>query len=126
MVRRQSSGLISSTPPVGPAMPALLISASSPPREALTSSNSRATSASEGPRHSSLGMSGAIVGEEFVGDIANMDPRATRYEQIGGCAPDTGRAGRDQNAQRLRERKDVCGIVHSVAPTIRFTCRVAP
>src|SRR6202035_6087101 len=47
MVRRQSSGLISSTPPVGPAIPALLISASSPPSEALTSSNKRATSASE-------------------------------------------------------------------------------
>src|SRR5882724_11998538 len=44
MHRRQSAKLISSTPPVGPAVPALLMSASSPPSEAFTSANSAATS----------------------------------------------------------------------------------
>src|SRR5262245_22231158 len=45
MQRSQSSGRISSTGAVGPAMPALLTSTSSPPRLRRTSSNSRSTSA---------------------------------------------------------------------------------
>src|SRR5262245_52349893 len=44
MVRRQSSGEISSTPAVGPAMPALLISPSRPPSEAFASTKKRSTS----------------------------------------------------------------------------------
>ena len=71
-------------------------------------------------------MSGAVVGEEFVGDVADMDLRATRYEQIGGRASNARCAGRDQNAQLLRKSKDVSGIVHSVTPIIRFTRREAP
>ena len=47
MVRRQSAGEISSTPPVGPATPALFTSTSRPPSFARTSPNMRATSASE-------------------------------------------------------------------------------
>jgi hypothetical protein len=61
-------------------------------------------------------MSDAVVGEELVGDIADMDLSATRYEQVGGRAPNARRAGCDQDAQRLRERKDVNGITHQVAP----------
>src|SRR5918994_1315640 len=46
MQRSQSSGRMSSTFAVGPAMPALLISTSSPPRNFFTSANSRSTSSS--------------------------------------------------------------------------------
>ena len=44
--RRQSAAVISSTPPVGPAMPALLTRRSRPPSPSRTASNSAATSAS--------------------------------------------------------------------------------
>ena len=68
-------------------------------------------------------MSGAVVGEELVGDVANMDLRATGYEQVGGGASNARCAGRDENAQRLGKSKDVSGIVHSVTPIIS---RAAP
>ena len=71
-------------------------------------------------------MSRAVVGEELVGDVADMDLRATRDEQVGGRAPNARRAGRDQNAQLLGESKDVSGIAHAVAPTIMLACRAAP
>src|SRR4029453_7648099 len=46
MQRRQSAGVISSTPPVGPAMPALLMRASRPPHSLATVLNIASTSAS--------------------------------------------------------------------------------
>ena len=45
-VRRQSSGVISSIGPVGPAMPALLIRMSMPPSYSCASSNRRSIAAS--------------------------------------------------------------------------------
>ena len=80
-MRRQSAGAISSTPPVGPATPALLTSASRPPSELSTSANRRATSASEATSAlvaPAAGMRGAKVGEEVVGDVADMHARAAR------------------------------------------------
>src|SRR3989442_1561971 len=47
MQRRQSAGSISSTPPVGPAMPALLMSASRPPSSFAAVLKSLSTSFSE-------------------------------------------------------------------------------
>src|SRR3984885_9298652 len=64
-------------------------------------------------RDSSLGMRSAVIGEKLVGDVANMDLRAARYEQVGGGAPNPRCARGDEDAQRLRESKDVSGIVHS-------------
>jgi hypothetical protein len=43
-------------------------------------------------------MSGAVLREEFVGDVANMDQRATSDQQVGGGASDARCAGRDENA----------------------------
>ena len=71
-------------------------------------------------------MRGAEVGEERVGDVADVDLRATSDQEVGDGASNARCAGRDDNAQRLRQRKDVSRIVHSVTPIIRFTCRVAP
>ena len=58
---------------------------------------------------SGLGMGGAVVGEELVGDVADMDLRAASDEQVGGRAPNARCARGDENAQLLRESKDVSG-----------------
>ncbi len=71
-------------------------------------------------------MRGEVVGKELVGDIADMDLRAARDEQVGRRAPDARRASSNQDAQRLRQRKDVSGIAHSFTPMIRLACRAAP
>ena len=47
-------------------------------------------------------MSGAVIGEELVGDITDMDLRATSYQQVGGRASNARCAGGDQNAQLFR------------------------
>src|ERR1700722_19122063 len=57
-------------------------------------------------------MSGAIVREELVGDVADMGLRAASDEQVGGRASDAQRPGGDQNPQLLGESKDIRGIAH--------------
>ena len=114
-VRRQSSGSISSTPPVGPAIPALLTSASSPPSEACDVIEQARDVRLRGDVRlgaSGAGMSGAEVGEELVGRRRRYATRAPRAMSRSAIARPMPEAPAVTRTRRFRERKDVSGIAH--------------
>ncbi len=105
-----ASGSIVSTGTVGPAMPALLTSTSSPPSaatpDATMSSTSRRLATSQRLAIAS-GNSFANDASASGVDVADEHPCAGRGECVRDLTADAGRAGRDQNALR-----------HGVAPLV--------
>ena len=102
--RSQSSGLISSTLPVGPAMPALLTRQSRPPSAFSASSNSLATwravgHVAHGLRELRVALPGG--GQRRRVDVADVHPGALAHEGAGDLEPDAARARRHQHAQIL-------------------------
>ncbi len=112
MQRRQSAGVISSTPPVGPAMPALLISASRPPScvrgERRTSRRPRSRRRRRPCMRSSFGMMRVRTSASAASDDVADRRRAHRSAEsvLGDREADAGSAGGDQDALACQSRPD--------------------
>ena len=102
--RSQSSGLISSTRPVGPAMPALLTRQSRPPSDfQRLIEEPRDLGAvgdvADGLRELRVALPGG--GQRRLVDVADVHARALAHEGAGDLEPDARRPRRHQHAQAL-------------------------
>ena len=126
--RSQSSGLISSILPVGPAMPALFTRQSSPPSTLSASSNSRATCARSETSHTlcvSLGSLAFARGERLLVHVADVHLGALAHEGAPDLEPDAARARRHQHAQIL-DAEIHGNILPPVIPEFRASPRASP
>ena len=119
--RSQSSGLISSTRPVGPAMPALFTSTSSPPSACSPSSKKQAASARSDTSPVECVQVGIARGQAVERrsiNVSDTNARALPNEGAGDLQPDPVRPGSDKHAQALNPK------IHG--GSLRVSEKVAP